>query len=98
MTHQRAIQIVKNYIYDLKEPTNEWRIKQFESRSTAIWAANEVLRLIISHPDESVFDLIECLAKKFDRYSMLDEKTSYIFSSAYDITMDILDLFYAYEP
>lgn len=107
---ERALLIIRDYILDLgfKEGSQfndsgcrvrriPIKRKYFDQKSYSNWAANEVLLYVQKHSDMSPIEAIEEFAKKVDRYSVKNPNTSYIFSVAYDVAMDILDVFIAMQ-
>lgn len=105
---ERAILIIQDYILDRGFKSDSLskylgcrvrripiKRKYFDQKSYSNWAAHEVLLYVQNHSDMSPIEAIEEFAKKVDRYSVKNPNTSYIFSVAYDIAMDILDIFLA---
>lgn len=88
----RAEQLVQDYIYELKEPQSNLPRGMFEQRSYSIWAAEEILKAIKNDGTESSVAVVEDFIKKMDQFSRINPDTSRIFSIAYDISQDILDL------
>jgi hypothetical protein len=95
MTTRTAEWIVKDYIADLKDPALCMRKDIFNQRSYSIWAAEEVLRAIQKNKDIQPIEVIENFIAKMDQYSLHKSNTSYIFSIAYDIAVDIADILLA---
>lgn len=95
MTTRTAELVVMDYIADLKDPTLCMRKDMFNQRSYSIWAAEEVLRAIQKNKDIQPIEVVENFIAKMDQYSLQKPSTSYIFSIAYDIAVDIGDILMA---
>lgn len=87
--------IVKDYIADIKDPRCNYKREKFMQLSYSKWAAEEVLRTIRKRKDLSPIECVEYFTSKVDQYSLEHSKSSYIFSVAYDISMDIYDILLA---
>lgn len=90
--NDRAIRAIESYIYELKDPQMDWIKWRRDQCIYSRWAANEVLGYVKLHNDISAIQAVEEFIAKMDKYACLDNKNSYIFSVAYDIATDILDL------
>lgn len=97
MTTRMAEMIIKDYITDLPEPNYRCRFKRayFSQRSYSIWAAEEVLRTIRKRNDVSPIYTVEEFVNRMEYFACKRPSTSYIFSVAYDIGVDILDILMA---
>lgn len=84
---ETLIAICENYIREL-EPM---RAKSVGMYSYSVWAIREVLKSIPKYPDLSPIGLVCVMHDKFDRYSCIDPRTSFMFSVAKDATDYILD-------
>lgn len=97
MTSRYAEMIVKDYISDLSEPRCQLKRSYFAQRSYSIWAAEEVLRTIRKRKDVSPIYAVEEFVGKMEYYALKRPEGSYIFSVAYDIGTDVLDILMAAE-
>lgn len=107
MTTERAVLIIQDYMLDMTLPVRDldskryrpqkipWKRCNFDQKSYSRWAVKEVLRYVQEHPDKSPVSVIEEFVNLMDRYACASRKNSYIFSVAYDIAVDILDVFLA---
>lgn len=97
MTTRMAEMIIKDYIADLPEPNCRCRFRRahFSQRSYSIWAAEEVLRTIRKRKDVSPIYAVEEFVNRMEYFACKRPSTSYIFSVAYDIGIDILDILIA---
>lgn len=93
MDQDTAIDIIQDYILDLKIPKYPWKIEWFEEESIKKWAANEVLEYVRDHGEISPTLAIEEFIYAMDYYSCMNMNTSRIFSTAKIIGEDILDIF-----
>ena len=97
MNHIIAESIIEDYILDLKIPhrvtykNSLW----FAQMSYSVWAAEEVLNYVRNNQNRPVIYVIEEFVMKMNRYSYINNDTSYVFSVAKDIAEDILDIFLA---
>lgn len=91
MTNRAAEMIVRSYIQRLPAPETKIRQSTFEQCSLERWAAKEILRQLNTHPDIPPAYVIEEFTNKMEQYSVQNPHTSYVFSVAYDVGVDILD-------
>lgn len=87
-----AIQAIESYIHELKDPQRNYKKSRFEQATYSKWAAIEVLGYVKHRRDISAIQAVEEFIHKMDKYACSNGRNSYIFSVAYDIAMDILDL------
>ena len=87
-----AIRAIESYIHELKDPQTNYKKSRFEQATYSKWAANEVLGYVKYRKDISPIQAVEEFINKMDDYACEVGRSSYIFSVAYDIAMDILDL------
>lgn len=97
MKSRTAEMIVQDYILDLSDPRSSLRRSHFKQLSYTKWAAEEVLRTIRKRRDMSPTAAVEEFVNKMDQYALMHGNLSYIFSVAYDVGLDILDIFMAAE-
>ena len=89
----KAIFLIREYIVnDLRDPGIDWNSMVFKQRSHAKWAAKEVLKYVIKHKELTPIEAVSNFAKLMDYYSCKNPHTSYVFSVANDIAVDILDM------
>lgn len=89
---------IKEYTYDLKYPQKNCRASYFDQRSYARWAAQECYVWCLSHIDTPIISAVEEFRDRMDDYSTRphdDRDTSVMFSIAYDVATDILDILLA---
>lgn len=92
-----AADTIQNYIYEsLFEPHYGWPKIEFDRRSYARWAANEILSRVKTEGSErSVLDIIEEFRIEMDHYSVFDSDRDreFIFITARETAEDIGSLF-----
>lgn len=79
--------ICDNYILELES----MKEKSIGMYSYSVWAIEEIVNSIPKYPDLTATGLICLLNDKFDRYSCMNYRTSFMFSVAKDVTDYILD-------
>ena len=87
-----AVKILENYIIDLPEPGLKGKGYVFLQESYTRWAAEELLKDILENESVDPVIVVESFRKKVDRYSTMNTNTSYMFSVAYDVATNILDI------
>lgn len=97
MTSRTAEMIVKDYISELPEPRYHLKKSYICQRSYSIWAAEEVLRTIRKRKDVTPIVAVEEFVYRMEYFALKRPEASYIFSVAYDVGMDILDILLAAE-
>lgn len=103
--HEQAELIIREYIDRLEFKgyfPRKIRVRKlpmkagyFEYKSLSAWAAKEVLRYVRAHKNIPPAIAVEDFAHKMDQYSLGNSRIGGTFSVAYDIAMDILDIFIA---
>lgn len=96
---QRLLDIIIEYRENLPEPNMGWPKADFDNASYSIWAADEIIKAIMTHPEKTVGQVIEDF-----KYSMSKGYTAYmrfpsvqtIFNVGYSVASDIDDILYAY--
>lgn len=91
----RVIAVIEEYMFDLFEPGKNWPKYEFRKRSYGRWVAEEILKSIQSHPDISPIQTVEefvLLTNEFSGIEHDERNDSFIFSVAYDVAKDILDI------
>lgn len=73
-----------------------WPKNHFEARSYEEWAIDEVIDILEANQESEPIPLVEKFIKKMDEYSCYNEKTSFMFSTAKDTAVCILDLLLTY--
>lgn len=68
-----------------------WNEDVFEQKVYTAWGVMEIYNEIKNNPDTLPIEVVENFASKMNEYSCKDNKTSHIFSIAYDVSLDILD-------
>lgn len=91
----RAISVLQEYIADMPEPRKKCKRYVFLQETYSRWAAEEILRCIQENESRPPITVVEEFKDRMNRYSLMNPNSSYIFSVAYDIAMDILDIFLA---
>ena len=69
--------------------------KNFQQLSYSKWAANEVLSYVLKRQNVRPLFAVEEFSAIMDKHACENSKTGYIFSVAYDISTDILDMLIA---
>ena len=90
--YKDEVLLIQNYISKLHDPDRELKKSCFKQLSYSKWAANEVLNFVKNRPRTPPVFSVETFASMMDEYACMNQGTSYIFSIAYDIAMDILDM------
>jgi hypothetical protein len=89
-----AVDAIHGYIANLKVPVHTITKKaHFKQDSYRLWAAYDILRLVEKYPNRRPIELIEDYRYLMNELSCQNPRTSFIFSVAYDVAEDILDLF-----
>ena len=70
---------------------NYWDKELFQQKVYSIWAIQKLLYKIDHEPRVPVMFILERFIDTMNRYSLKNEKTSLMFSIAYDTAMDIYD-------
>lgn len=91
----RAISILQEYIADMPEPRKKCKKQVFLQETYSRWAAEEILKYIQENESRPPVAVVEEFKDRMNHYSLMNRNSSYIFSVAYDIAMDILDIFLA---
>lgn len=91
----RAISVLQEYIGDMPEPRKKCKKQIFLQETYSRWAAEEILRCIQENKSRPPVAVVEEFKDRMNHYSLMNPNSSYIFSVAYDIAMDILDIFLA---
>lgn len=87
ISRERVIEIIRDYISMLPEPSLADSRKKFAHRSYAIWAAETLLCAVEKSRRIAPITVVEQFVWKMNRYSC----SHYMFSVAHDIALDILD-------
>lgn len=90
--YESEIEKIKEYIKELDRPNNKMQKNNFRQLSYSKWAANEILYRVMQYPDVNPILLVEQFAFKMNDYSCKHGPSSFPFSVAYDISMNILDI------
>ena len=91
-----AIAAIRTYVDNLmSEPLVLWPHRYFEQQSYSRWAANEILSYVLHHLGMSPITAVEEFANLMDEYSCKNQFSSFGFSVAHDVAMDILDMLLA---
>lgn len=85
LIHEINSDLRKDYYLKHKD---EYLYRSFER-----WAYEELIREIEdSFDDTNIYQIVEGFCKKMNKYSLINKKTSYMFSAAYDAGMNIYDV------
>lgn len=92
----RVVSAIEDYIYDLTDPQRSWPKYYFRQRSFSRYAAGEILTLVkkASSFQESI-DAVTDFGIKMKSFAIMDhddKNDAQIFSVAYEVTTDILDI------
>lgn len=85
-----ALEIIHQYIADMKVPVHTLRKAHFKQEAYALWAAYEILRRVARNPNRRPIEVIDEFRMEMDDLSVENRHTSWIFSVAYDVAEDIL--------
>lgn len=93
MTHSKAIALVHQYLYRTKKLKMDllWNDEWFQTRSCQKWAVNELLLYLKKFPLKDPIKATEEFVFKMDDLACRQGDT-YMFSIAYDTSMDVLDM------
>lgn len=98
MDETKMIHAIEEYLFDLGEPEPGWPTKEFERVAYSRWAADEILRFVLSHLDWTPMKSVEvfkCQVGKYAQVKTNHEDADYIFEIAYHVASDISDILYA---
>lgn len=96
MNKDYILSVIKDYADEyLKVPQRRLSRGDFEQRSYQRWAVDEILRAIEKSNSAPPIVAVEDFIRKMDEFSCKNHRTSIIFSVAYDVATDILDLLIA---
>lgn len=86
--------IIEYYLFEINNEINNKHYKENYRDQLAYeaWGLEELLDYIGKNPDKPLIDCVEEFVRKLNRYSMINTKSSYMFSCAYDICTFILDM------
>lgn len=92
----RVVSAIEDYIFDLTDPQRNWPEHYFRQASFSRCAGGEILRLVkrTSSLQESI-DMVADFSVKMKDFASLDhadKKDAQIFSVAYEVATDILDI------
>ena len=84
--------LLLEYYTNLSEPSNKeyWKKELFEQKVYTKWAIKEIIREVYNS-DKPILEVVEDFVNYMNEYSMKNQKTSRIFSIAYDAAMDLYD-------
>jgi len=87
-----ALAIIEYIGYRTSVPCLGMRKFQFEGYSYEVWAAEEILELVMNNPEESPSDLIEDFGNKMSYFACIAKtrKARLTFKTARDIADDLL--------
>ena len=85
---------ILEYINDLKQTASYWNKELFQQQAYSLWAAKEIYFRLAKNETYSPAYLVEDFANKMDDYACKRKETSFMFSIAHDVAIDILDLIY----
>ena len=84
---------IEEYIYELQAKIiPHWDKERFKQQAYSVFTADEILRLLHEDEDRSPLVIIEDYANKMDNYACRGGKMSFLFSVAYDVAINILDI------
>lgn len=91
-----ALSAIEAYIWDLREPRRKYTKQRFVQLSYSRYAAEELYYYVEKHDDISPIQAVEQFSKLMDEYScsVKNKEMSFVFSVAYDIAVDVLDILY----
>lgn len=96
---QSEIRAIREYIFNLQEPSRLWPKGDFMVASIELWAANDILIYVLSHNDWTVMRSVETYANVMQyAYKNCKDKcnaSAQIISISYKVAQDITDILYA---
>lgn len=95
---QRMINVIVEYIGNLPEPTSSWPPGYFKAASYEKTAANELLAMVLAHPEWTVIRSVEefkDMVSDFIRKATYYEDVTYMFEVAYEVASNISDILMA---
>lgn len=93
--HEQVILIIEDYIFDITEPQRSWDKHWFKEVSYQRWAGRELLDRVRRNPTQDPIDIISDFAVKTGKFSAKDyrdKEDRQIFSVAYEMATDILEI------
>ena len=92
----RQLSIIREYRSGINDPDSRWPDIEFKRASYSQWAVDEIMLLIISHPERNVLQnvvwfknkMLECSSET----SMYHEDVRFIFEIAFEVAVDIEDI------
>jgi len=87
---------IRAFFDDLDIVCPLWPKKHFEARCYEEWAIDEIIEILENDQESEPVQLVEEFIKKMDKYSCYNEKTSFMFSTAKDTAVCVLDLLLTY--
>ena len=91
----QVILIIEDYIFDITEPQRNWDKHWFREVSYQRWAGNELLNRVRRNPEKDPIDVISDFVIKTREFSSKDyedKEDRQIFSIAYEMATDILEI------
>lgn len=90
--NKQVISIVKEYLENVENTIAPWQGYRFSQVSYTKWAAIEILYLLKEKYYLPPLTVLEDFANKMDTYACLNKGNTFMFSVAYDTTMNIIDI------
>ena len=93
--HEQVILIIEDYIFDITEPQRSWDKHWFKEGSYQRWAVREHLDRVRRNQAQDPIDNISEFAEKKCKFSAKDygdKEDRQIFSVAYEMATDILEI------
>ena len=82
---------VLEYIKNLNKTASYWNKELFEQQTYSLWAAKEIYFKLVKNEELPPAYVVEDFATKMDIYACKNKETSFMFSIAHDVAIDILD-------
>jgi len=98
MGRDYILSVIREYAFERwAEPERPLSRENFIQRSYRQWAINEIVWNLKMCPDKPSLVVIEEFMDKMERFSRRNRKAGVIFSTAFDVAADILDMLSAME-
>lgn len=92
---RRLINALIEYRCMINEPGPRWPEMEFDKNSYSGWAVDEIMLMIMAHPDWTVMKCVETFKAKmleFACYSSNFSEANFIFEIAYETADDLSDV------
>jgi hypothetical protein len=91
----RMLSMIREYRAGINEPDARWPEIEFNRAAYSRWAVDEILMLIVDHPEMSVLQVVNSFKNMMHEYSKYtscyNEDAKFIFDLAWEVASDIED-------